>query len=151
MVNKKILLSIVIVLVIGVAAASYQITTNTPGLLQPTTTQNQKSPDQVTNTPSGGTQSGTQTGITSTSKGSQSTTGGNGLNGVKISANEAKLIVIKNGYIQQPGATAGTPTLQNMNGTKVWVVPVIYQGRQAGEIDIDAQTGRNIGGAGGAP
>jgi hypothetical protein len=38
-----------------------------------------------------------------------------------------------------------------MNGTKVYIVPVIYGGKQAGEIWINAQTGKNIGGAGGAP
>jgi len=69
---------------------------------------------------------------------------------VKISASEAKSIV-QNNYIEQDGAKAGTPKLTTMNGEKVYVVPIIYNGKQAGEIWIDAQTGKNIGGAGGAP
>jgi uncharacterized membrane protein YkoI len=144
MVNTKILLSVVIVLLIGVAAASYQITTNTPGLWQPTTSQDQKSPDQATSTQSEGSQSGTPSETTST--GSQTANGGSS---VAISITKAKSIA-KN-YIEQPGATAGTPKLQTMNGTKVYIVPVIYKGEQAGEIWIDAKTGKNIGGAGGAP
>ena len=39
MIDKKILISIVIVLLIGVAAASYQITTKTPGVWQPSVSQ----------------------------------------------------------------------------------------------------------------
>lgn len=150
MVNTKILLSVVIVLLIGVAAASYQITTSTPGLWQPTTSQGQseeQSTDQVTSTESGGSQSGTQGETTSTSGGSESESGDSS---VKISASKAKSIV-QNKYIEQPGATAGTPKLQTMNGKKVYVVPVIYKGEQAGEIWIDPETGDNIGGAGGAP
>jgi uncharacterized membrane protein YkoI len=144
MVNTKILLSVVIVLLIGVAAASYQITTNTPGLWQPTTSQDQKSPDQATSTQSEGSQSGTPSETTST--GSQTANGGSS---VAISITKAKSIA--QNYIEQPGATAGTPKLQTMNGTKVYIVPVIYKGEQAGEIWIDAKTGKNIGGAGGAP
>lgn len=52
-------------------------------------------------------------------------------------------------YINQTGAYAGTPKLVNQDGTMVYIVPVIYNGQTAGEIDIDAQTGRNLGGAGG--
>jgi uncharacterized membrane protein YkoI len=144
MVNTKILLSVVIVLLIGVAAASYQITTNTPGLWQPTTSQDQKSSDQVTSTQSEGSQSGTQSETTST--GSQTANGGSS---VGISITKAKSIA--QNYIEQPGAAAGTPKLQTMNGTKVYIVPVIYKGEQAGEIWIDAKTGKNVGGAGGAP
>ncbi|WP_414470110.1 PepSY domain-containing protein [Methanobacterium sp. ACI-7] len=143
MVNTKILISVVIVLLIGVAAAGYQISTNTPGLLQPTTTQDQKSTDQ-SQVQSGGSQSGTQGGTTS--GGSQS---GNGGNDVKISPAQAKSIAQKS--IAQEGATTGTPELITMNGKKVYVVPVIDNGKRSGEIWIDAQTGENIGGAGGAP
>ena len=39
MIDRKILISIVIVLLIGVAAASYQITTKTPGVWQPSVSQ----------------------------------------------------------------------------------------------------------------
>jgi hypothetical protein len=37
-----------------------------------------------------------------------------------------------------------------MDGKKVYVVPVTIDDKQ-GEVWIDAQTGENIGGAGGAP
>ena len=67
----------------------------------------------------------------------------------KISATKAKEIASK--YIDSPGATAGTPKLTTEDGKKVYVVPVIDNGQQVGEIDIDAQTGENLGGAGGAP
>jgi uncharacterized membrane protein YkoI len=64
-----------------------------------------------------------------------------------ISSAEAKKIATK--YINQAGATAGTPKLVNQDGKSVYIVPVIYNGETAGEIDIDAQTGQNLGGAGG--
>jgi uncharacterized membrane protein YkoI len=64
-----------------------------------------------------------------------------------ISSVEAKKIAST--YIEQAGATAGTPQLVNQDGKKVYVVPVIYKGTNAGEIDIDALTGQNLGGAGG--
>lgn len=150
MVNTKILLSVVIVLVIGVAAATYQVTTTNQGLWQPTTSQDtqQSSSDQGT-TQSEGSQTQTQSGTASTvSQGTDSNA--NGGSSVKISSSEAKSIV-QNKYIEQAGATAGTPTLKTINGEKVYIVPVIYKGKQAGEIWIDAQTGKNIGGAGGAP
>jgi uncharacterized membrane protein YkoI len=67
----------------------------------------------------------------------------------KISSSEAKKIAQK--YIEEPGATAGTPALCKTGGKYVYVVPVIDNGKNAGEIDIDAQTGKNVGGAGGAP
>ena len=66
-----------------------------------------------------------------------------------ISAAEAKEIAGK--YIVQSGAYAGTPKLINENGNLVYSVPVIYNEKIVGEIDINAQTGKNVGGAGGAP
>ena len=150
MVNTKILLSVVIVLLIGGAAATYHVTTTTPGLWQPTTSQdNQQSSDQGVTTQSDGSQAQTQTQSGTTSTGSQ-TSSSNGGSSVKITASEAKSIV-QNNYIEQDGATAGTPKLTTMNGEKVYIVPIMYNGKQAGEIWIDAKTGKNIGGAGGAP
>ena len=66
-----------------------------------------------------------------------------------ISASDAKEIAGK--YIKQPGAYAGSPTLTKIDGNLVYIVPVIYNGENVGEIDINAQTGENVGGAGGAP
>lgn len=65
----------------------------------------------------------------------------------KISAEEAKKTAAK--YIEEPGATAGEPVLINTDGKSTYIVPVILNGNQVGEILIDAQTGENMGGAGG--
>jgi uncharacterized membrane protein YkoI len=73
------------------------------------------------------------------------TSGGNKV----ISTNKAQEIAQK--YIEEPGAKAGTPKLSNINGKAVYIVPVILNGEQVGEIEIDAETGENLGGAGGAP
>lgn len=70
-------------------------------------------------------------------------------NQTKISPEEAQKIAQK--YIEEPGASAGTPTLSKTDGKYVYTVPVILNGTNVGEIDIDAQTGKNVGGAGGAP
>jgi uncharacterized membrane protein YkoI len=66
-----------------------------------------------------------------------------------ISASKAQEIAQK--YIEEPGAKAGTPKLSNSSSKKVYIVPVMLNGEQVGEIEIDAQTGENLGGAGGAP
>lgn len=66
-----------------------------------------------------------------------------------ISAAKAQEIAQK--YIEEPGAKAGTPELNNVDGKNVYTVPVMLNGEQVGEIEIDAQTGENLGGAGGAP
>jgi len=52
-------------------------------------------------------------------------------------------------YIKQPGATAGTPELVKQDNKNDYIVPVIYKSENVGEIDLDAHTGSNIGGAGG--
>jgi uncharacterized membrane protein YkoI len=66
-----------------------------------------------------------------------------------ISSAEAQKIASK--YIQVSGATAGKPTLVKQDSKMVYIVPVIINGKNVGEIDIDAKTGKNIGGAGGSP
>lgn len=145
MVNTKILISVIIVALIGVAAAGYQISSTTPGLWQPTdpaNPQEQQSTGQSSQQ-SIQTQSGTQGG---TSGGSQS---GNGGSNVKITPGQAKSIAQKS--IEEPGVTAGTPELVTRNGTKIYIVPVMDNSKQVGEFEIDAQTGKIIGGAGGAP
>lgn len=61
----------------------------------------------------------------------------------------AKLLAKK--YIKQQGTTAGTPNLIKEDGKKVYIVPVLMNKTVVGEIDIDAHSGKNLGGAGGAP
>ena len=67
----------------------------------------------------------------------------------KISPAEAQNIAQK--YIEVSTAKAGTPKLIKINGQHVYAVPVIDNGTNVGEIDINALTGKNVGGAGGAP
>lgn len=66
-----------------------------------------------------------------------------------ISPEKAKSIAQQ--YVKEPGVTTGTPVLQTFNGKKVYVVPLVQNGQNVGEIEIDAVTGENLGGAGGAP
>lgn len=66
-----------------------------------------------------------------------------------ISPEKAKSIAQQ--YVEEPGVTTGTPVLQTFNGKKVYIVPLIQNGQNVGEIEIDAVTGENLGGAGGAP
>jgi hypothetical protein len=146
MIDSKILVSVVIVLLIGVAAAGYQISNQT-GLWQPvtsTSTDSSGDSSSTTGTDSGNQQSSTSS--VSTSSSQKSTASGSDTT-VKISSSEAKTIASK--YILQDGATAGTPKLTTYGGTKAYLVPVMMNGEQVGEIYIDAQTGENLGGAGG--
>ncbi|OPX57256.1 MAG: hypothetical protein A4E25_02411 [Methanobacterium sp. PtaB.Bin024] len=66
---------------------------------------------------------------------------------VKITPAEAQQIAEK--YIKEVGATAGTPKLDEIDGEMVYIVPVVINGTTVGEIDINAMTGENMGGAGG--
>ena len=54
-------------------------------------------------------------------------------------------------YIEEPGAVAGKPEQYIIGGKNTYVVPVLLNGDRVGEIDIDPETGKNVGGAGGAP
>ena len=70
-------------------------------------------------------------------------------NATNITATQAQELANK--YIEQAGATAGTPQLTTVNGKQVYVVPIVMNGKTVGQIEIDAATGQNLGGAGGAP
>ncbi|PKL67211.1 MAG: peptidase propeptide domain-containing protein [Methanobacteriales archaeon HGW-Methanobacteriales-1] len=150
MINSKILVSVVIVLMIGVAAAGYQIS-QTPQLWQLTTPQSSDSSSQgdsqSSSSPSDVVQ-GQSSGSSSSSVSSQGSSSSGG-SSVKVSSSEAKKIA--EGYIQQEGAVAGTPVIKTIGGKKVYVVPVQMNGENVGEIYIDPSTGKNVGGAGGAP
>lgn len=143
MVNSKILLSVVIVLLIGIAAASYQMNSDSPSLWSFTNPQDAPA-DQSQSIQSEQGQTGDQ-------QGTSSSNDPNGAGGDKVGISEKKAKSIAQKSIEQPGAEAGTPQLKTMNGVKTYVVPIIDNGKQTGEIWIDAQTGKVIGGAGGAP
>jgi uncharacterized membrane protein YkoI len=71
--------------------------------------------------------------------------------GIQTKITPAEAQKIANKYIEVSNATAGTPNLVKQSGKLVYIVPVVSNGINVGEIDIDAQTGKNLGGAGGAP
>lgn len=147
MIDSKILVSVVIVLLIGVAAAGYQIS-STPGLWQPVASNTPDSNQQSSS--STGTDSGNQQSSASgVSTSSSQQASGSESDYVKISSSEAKAIAQQS--IVQEGASAGTPKLITSNGKQIYLVPVILNGNQVGEIYVDSQTGENLGGAGGAP
>ncbi len=74
----------------------------------------------------------------------------NTTNNTKVmSAEEAKKIAQQ--YVNEPGVTAGTPVLNTVNGRQIYVVPLYKNEQAVGEIELDAITGENLGGAGGAP
>jgi uncharacterized membrane protein YkoI len=64
-----------------------------------------------------------------------------------ISPAEAQEIAEK--FIKEPGAKAGIPKWDESNGEMVYIVPVVINGTNVGEITINALTGENMGGAGG--
>ena len=67
----------------------------------------------------------------------------------QISPNEAKQNAQK--YVIDPTANTGTPTISKIDDKTYYAVPVNINGTNVGEIDIDPKTGKNVGGAGGAP
>jgi cytoskeletal protein RodZ len=143
MIDSKILLSVVIVILIGAVAAGYQISSQNPGLWQPLTSQNTGNSQQTSSNTGSNSGSTVNSASGSSSSQGQSTGGAS----VQISSSQAKSIATK--YIEEPGATAGTPKLITLNGQKVYLVPVIMNGQQVGEIYIDPDTGANRGGSGG--
>jgi uncharacterized membrane protein YkoI len=145
MIDTKILISIVIVLLIGVAAASYQISTKTPGVWQPSVSQAPLATDQGSSDVSSAGQglSGLQQ-ISSSSSSGQSRTGGVD---VKVSPEEAQNKVQT--LIQVPNFLAGPPELTTLDGQEAYYVPVLNGTKKSGEFYVDAQTGEIIEGAGG--
>ena len=159
MVNTKILLSVVIVVLIGVTAAGYQISNqNSTGFWQPTTTSSntQSSGSGAQPSDSGTTAqttAGTSTGTTGTSTGTTGTTGtevySSGSSGQTggsnvISASAAKSAAAS--AIAEPGATTGKPKLSS--DRKYYTVPVLRNGKTLGAIEVNAQTGEVTGGYG---
>lgn len=153
MVNTKILLSVVIVVLIGVTAAGYQISNqNSTGFWQPTTTSSNtqssgsgsQSSDSGTSTgttaqASSGT--GTSTGTTGTEVYSSKSSGQTGGSSNVISTSAAKTAAAS--AIDEPGATVGTATLHG----SYYIVTVVKNGAAIGEIEVNARTGEVTGGS----
>ncbi|MGA2676770.1 MAG: PepSY domain-containing protein [Methanobacterium sp.] len=136
MIGKSIIAIILVAALIGIGYAAHasaqdnnNITNQTP--TQNITNNNTTTPNNTTTT-------------TVATNNSQNTESSQNL----ISSAEAQSIAQT--YIIQPNAQAGTPILKEINGEQIYTVPVILNGNNVGEIDIDAQTGKNVGGAGGA-
>jgi uncharacterized membrane protein YkoI len=128
---KKIIVAILVVAAVsGLVYATYGNTSNTTNN---TTNQDTQQTQQINNATTKNTNSDT----TKTTK--------------KSAISSAEAMKIANGYIQVSTATAGTPSLVNQDNKMVYIVPVMDNGTNVGEIDIDAQTGANLGGAGGSP
>ena len=126
MIKKLVVTVVVLVAIVGIAFAAY----SNGNTKNSTNTINSTSPEKVNVNVIKNTTSNTDK--------TQST----------ISPAKAQEIAKTN--IEVSGATAGTPKLQNQDGTLVYIVPVIDNNSTVGEIDIDAKTGKNLGGAGGA-
>lgn len=150
MISSKILISVVIVLLIGVAAASYQIS-QTPQLWDYTNPQSSSSSQKDDQPSSSSSDVQGQSGSSSSSGSVQtSSDSSNGGSDVKISSSEAKKIVLKN-FVDEKGITVKSVKLTtDSDGRKKYIVVLQNQsGKAVGEIEIDANTGENIGGAGG--
>ena len=126
MLNKPILAILVLVIVVVIGAGIYAGSTQVKPISQSDTT------DITTIT------SNDSANVNNSSNNSRQT---------MISASEAKNIAKT--YIEEPNATAGTPHLVEIDGQMIYVVPVIMDGKTVGQIEIDAYTGKNVGGAGG--
>jgi len=66
-----------------------------------------------------------------------------------ISSSKAKSIANK--YIDEPGVSMGSPKRVNIGGKDTYVIPIKSGDQNVGEIQIDPDTGDNVGGAGGVP
>ena len=96
------------------------------------------------------TQNNTQNLSNQSNNNSNNNSNTNNTNSTKVmSKEEAKRIAQQ--YVDEPGVTAGTPVLNTVNGRQIYVVPLYQNGQAVGEIELDAVTGENLGGAGGAP
>ena len=126
MIKKLIVTVVVLVAIVGIAFAAYSNTNikNSPNTI------NSTSPEKVNVNVIKNTTSNTDK--------------------TQSNISPAKAQAIAKTYIEVSGAAAGTPKLVNQDGTLVYIVPVIDNNSTVGEIDIDAKTGKNLGGAGGA-
>ena len=148
MLDKKILISIVIVLVIGVAAASYQATTKTPGVWQSGVAEQQLPTEQSSGSDGSSALTSTgSSGIVQSDSQSSKTSSQSGSNG--ITTEQAKALKIANAGIEDSSVTAGTPELIGTSTYKVTLYNA--DGNNSGYFIINTDTGKIIEGAGGAP
>ncbi len=133
MIGKSIIALILVAALIGIGYAAHVSADNNNNTNQ---TPAQNITNNNTNTPNSAT--------TVTTNNSQNPGSGQDL------ITSAKAQSIAQTYIIQPNVQAGTPILKEINGEQIYTVPVNLNGNNVGEIDIDAQTGKNVGGAGGA-
>jgi uncharacterized protein YxeA len=139
MIKKAVIALIVILAIVGLAFASNNINTkNTTNAIPTTNTTHSTTNTTHSMSPM------KQTNFIVTKNTTQ-----NNNTQINISLAEARNIAAT--YIQVSGAVAGMPTLVYQSNKLVYIVPVMENGTNVGEIDIDAQTGHNLGGAGGAP
>ena len=139
MIKKAVIALIVILAIVGLAFASNNINTkNTTNAIPTTNTTHSTTNTTHSMSPM------KQTNFIVTKNTTQ-----NNNTQINISLAEARNIAAT--YIQVSGAVAGMPTLVYQSNKLVYIVPVMENGTNVGEIDIDAQTGHNVGGAGGAP
>ena len=133
MMKKIVLTVVVIVAILGIAFAAYS---------------NSNSKTPTTNNTTNTTTGTSHASVSNTTPVTTQTTS----NSTQSNISPAKAQEIATGYIDATGVTAGTPKLVTESGTQVYVVPLIdTNNTTVGEIDIDAKTGKNLGGAGGAP
>jgi len=127
MLNKSIIAILVLIIVVVIGAGIYAGTTQ----IKPTSQSNS------TDIPT----------ITSNNDNTSDNNSQNNSGQTMISASEAQNIAKT--AIEEPNATAGTPNLVEIDGQMIYVVPVIEGGITKGQIEIDAYTGKVVGGAGG--
>jgi len=147
LINSKILASVAIVLIIGAVAAGYQVSQNSESLWKFANPQGSSNPNPTEESSVHSESPSASSDVSG--EGSADGSGGDSGMNVKVSSSEAKKIA--QSYIKQEGAVAGTPRLVKMNGKTVYLVPIEMNGKTVGEIYIDPITGKNLGGAGGAP
>ncbi len=150
LVNAKILIPVVIILLIGVAAASYQVTTKTPGISQLGISQGPVSSELGNSGISSLSTKQNQMPGSGSQNSSTSAQSGTGDTYVSISPSEAKSIALSHvDTTSVPNAYLGTPKLIVLEGKQAYNVPILINNTQVGEIVVDANTGKVIEGAGG--
>nr|WP_245526729.1 PepSY domain-containing protein [Methanothermus fervidus] len=141
--KKSIALAILVIGMIGVVIAGYNILHHVfQGVGNPT-----KNFGENINKPKNINEGSKNKNVMSTEEGNNPKKGDK--ESTEIGHENAKNIASK--YIEEPGASPGSPKIVYIDGKPVYVVPVIKNGKQVGEIYIDVKTGKNLGGAGGAP